>query len=181
MVLSRKWKLLACLAIAAESFDTNTSSAPSRTASLPLAGEGLGEFNAHVAQTAEADHADLLAFADLPVAKRRIGRDAGAEQRGYGLHIHAGRDLHHEPFLDDDPLRVAAKGPLLAVAFLGIVGPGGTFLAELLQALVAGRAAAAGIHHAADAGIIVGLNFRHLRADAGDAAEDLMARHHGVH
>src|ERR1039457_3607634 len=100
MVLSRKWKLLACLAIGAE---------PDRILTLGgrggdhdhLGTEGFGEFNAHVTETAEADHADLLAFADLPVAKRRIGRDAGAEQRGYGLHIHAGRDLHHEPFLDD--------------------------------------------------------------------------------
>ena len=43
--------------------------------------EGVGELHAHVAQPAEADDADLLAFADLPVAQRRVRGDAGAQQR----------------------------------------------------------------------------------------------------
>ena len=43
--------------------------------------EGVGELNAHVAEAAEADDADLLAFGDAPVAHGRIGGDSGAEQR----------------------------------------------------------------------------------------------------
>ena len=46
--------------------------------------EGAGELHAHVAEAAEADDADLLSGADLPVAQRRVRRDAGAEQRRGG-------------------------------------------------------------------------------------------------
>lgn len=51
--------------------------------------EGAGELHAHVAEAAKADDADLLAGADLPVAERGVGRDAGAEQRGGGGEVHA--------------------------------------------------------------------------------------------
>ena len=43
--------------------------------------ECMGELHAHVAQSAEADDADLLALGDPPVAQGRVGGDAGAEQR----------------------------------------------------------------------------------------------------
>ena len=55
-----------------------------------------------VAEAAEADNADLLAGADLPVAKRGIGRDTGAEQRGGRSDVHALRDAEGEGFVDDD-------------------------------------------------------------------------------
>ena len=54
--------------------------------------EGAGDLHAHVAEAAKADDADLLAGADLPVAERGIGRNAGAEERGGGGEIHALRD-----------------------------------------------------------------------------------------
>ena len=47
--------------------------------------EGGGEFHTHMAEAAEPDNADLLAFADLPVLEWRIGGDAGAEQGGDGV------------------------------------------------------------------------------------------------
>ena len=37
-----------------------------------------------MAEAAEAHDADLLALADVPVAQRRVGGDAGAEQRRHG-------------------------------------------------------------------------------------------------
>ena len=43
--------------------------------------ERVCELDAHVAQPAEADDADLLALGHAPVAHRRVGRDSGAEQR----------------------------------------------------------------------------------------------------
>ena len=43
--------------------------------------EAVRELQRHVAESAEADDADLLARADVPVAQRRVGGDAGAEQR----------------------------------------------------------------------------------------------------
>ena len=45
-----------------------------------MGAERLGELDAHMAEPADADDADLLARADLPVAQRRPGGDAGAEQ-----------------------------------------------------------------------------------------------------
>ena len=68
-----------------------TSSAPRRlpSATLPSRGgeqdgvgaQGVGELHAHVAEAAEADDADLLALAGAPLAQRRVGGDAGAQQR----------------------------------------------------------------------------------------------------
>jgi hypothetical protein len=67
----------ACAAICAASLETTTSCAPSLRASSALPGrrreqhdvraEGLGKLHAHVAEAAQADDADLLAGADLPV------------------------------------------------------------------------------------------------------------------
>jgi hypothetical protein len=43
--------------------------------------ERVRELDAHVAQSAEADDADLLALGHAPVAHGRVGGDSGAEQR----------------------------------------------------------------------------------------------------
>ncbi len=45
-----------------------------------LRAKGVRELERHVAEAAEADDADLLAGADLPVLQRAVGGDAGAEQ-----------------------------------------------------------------------------------------------------
>ena len=71
--------------------------------------EGLGELHAHVAETAEADDADLLAGADLPVAQRRIRGDARAQQRRGGGEIEVGRHAQHEILRHDDALGVTAE------------------------------------------------------------------------
>jgi hypothetical protein len=85
-----KSKLPACACICPASREFTTSSAPSlRFLALGFAGgEGdhvrahrMRDLQAHVAQPADADHADLLARPGLPVAQRRIGGDAGAQQR----------------------------------------------------------------------------------------------------
>ena len=50
-----------------------------------LCAKGAGELHAHVAEATETHDANLLARADFPVAQRRIGGDAGAQQgRGVG-------------------------------------------------------------------------------------------------
>ena len=46
-----------------------------------LGAHGVGELDGHVAEPAEADDGDLLAGAGAPVAQRRVGGDAGAQQR----------------------------------------------------------------------------------------------------
>jgi len=45
------------------------------------------EFYAHVAEPAEPGDTDLLARADPPMAQRRIGGDASAEQRRHAGQI----------------------------------------------------------------------------------------------
>jgi hypothetical protein len=68
-----------------------------------------GELDAHVAEPADAHHADLLAGPGVPVPKRRVGRDARAEQRRHGRELFLPMtDLHHVLVVDDDPLGVAA-------------------------------------------------------------------------
>ena len=66
----------ACFCISSASRETTTSSAPRRRASSVLSGEvvktttwapeGAGELDAHVAEAAEADDADLLALRRPP-------------------------------------------------------------------------------------------------------------------
>ena len=46
-----------------------------------LRAHGIGDLHRHMAESAKADHADLLSRADLPLAQRRVGGDAGTEQR----------------------------------------------------------------------------------------------------
>ncbi len=58
--------------------------------------EGVRELDAHVAESAEADDADFLALADSPVMHRRVGGDAGAEQRRGPGEIEVRGDLEDE-------------------------------------------------------------------------------------
>jgi len=45
----------------------------------------MSKLHSHVAQSAETDHANLLALSDTPMMHGRVGRDPGAEQwRGCG-------------------------------------------------------------------------------------------------
>ena len=137
----------------------------------------MRDLDAHVAEAAEPDDPDLLAGPRTPVAQRRVGGDAGAQQRG-----DAGQVLlvmfyaQDKGFLDDDALRITAVG-IFAAEHRAVVGPGKTVLAILLHALVAGMAVPATVDHAAYAGEVAGLEPAHLAADGGHAADDLVARH----
>ena len=57
-----------------------------------MGAERLGELHAHVAEAAQADDADLLAVADFPMPQRRVGGDAGAEQRRGRGEVQGARD-----------------------------------------------------------------------------------------
>ena len=81
--------------------------------------ERVGELHAHVAEPAETDDADLLALGDAPVAQRRVGRDAGAEQRRGPGEVEVGRDAQDEALVDDDAVGVAAVGDAAAGACPG--------------------------------------------------------------
>src|ERR1019366_9893206 len=43
--------------------------------------ERMGNLNAHMTESTETDHANLLALADAPVAHGRVSRDSSAKQR----------------------------------------------------------------------------------------------------
>ncbi len=136
--------------------------------------ERMSELHAHVAQSAETDHADLLALGDAPVAHGRVGCDPGAEERRGSGEIEVGGNAQDEAFIDDDAVGVATVGDASEVLVRGVVGEG-QVRAELLKASLALRAGAVRVDHAADRGEVAGLVLRDCRADLGDTADDLMA------
>ena len=178
--------------MASASLERTTSSAPSRLASAILLvdggelhdvrAEGVGELQPHVSESAQADDADLLARARAPVAQRRVGGDARAEQRSDAGELVAelrrdGVDVAH---VADDVVGVAAVGDRAVVA-PGVVGADEALDAVVFQARLAVGADAAGVDQHADAGQVAGLEPGHLRADRRHAADDLVAGHHGIH
>ena len=140
-----------------------------------LGAHRVGELDRHVAEAAEADDGDLLARAGVPVAQRRVGGDAGAQQRRGGVELQAVGDAQDEVLVDDDVVGVAAVGDR-AVAVDRAVGLRVARQAVLLLAGLAVLALAAGVDHAADADAVARRERRDLRADLGDDAGDLVAR-----
>ena len=139
----------------------------------------MSKLHAHVAQSAETDHANLLALGDAPVAHGRVGCDPGAEQRRGSGEIEVGRDAQDKAFVDDDAVGVAAIGDASEVLVREVVGEGHV-RAELLKAGLAFGAGAVGVDHAADRGEVAGLELGDCGADLGDTADDLMAWDAGV-
>jgi hypothetical protein len=134
-----------------------------------------------VAEAADADDPDLLAGADVPVAQRRPGGDARAQQRGHGGQLlFRVADLQHEAVVDDDLLRIAAQGVAGGVFGRAVIGADETVLAELLQAIVARVAVLAAADQAADADHVAFLEAADRTADGRDAAHDLVAGDAGI-
>ena len=146
-----------------------------------MGAHGMGQLDAHVAQAADPDDADLLTRAHFPVAKRRVSGDSGAQQRRHRrqliLRVANGK---HEVLVDDDPLRIAAQCMPRRVVGRTVVGADQPLLAILLEPFVAGRARAATSHHAADPHGVADLESRDLVADRADMADDLVAGHAGI-
>ena len=141
--------------------------------------EGVGELEGHVAEAAETDDADLFAGADAPVAQRRVGGDAGAEQRRGCRRGRAGREGVDEVLGRDDVVGVAAVGAL-AVRSVGVVGVDGAAVGAVdFEVGLAVGAVHAALDDDADGGEVAGLEARDGGADGGDAADDLVAGDHG--
>src|SRR5438132_7183177 len=141
--------------------------------------ESMSKFYRHVAQSAEADHANFLALGDAPMMHRRVGRNPGAEQRRGCGEIEVGGDAQNEMFVDNDALRIAAVGHASEVFVRRIEGEDHV-RAELLEASLALWAGAVRIDHAADRGEIPGLVLGNGRADLGHTADDLMTGNNRV-
>ena len=143
-----------------------------------LGAERVGDLDGHVAQAAEADDGDLLAGAGAPLAQRRVGGDAGAQQRRGGGRVDAVGDGEDVVGVDDDVGGVAALGGG-AVAVGAGVGGDHAVEAVLLVAVAAVGALAAGVDHAADADAVADLVAGDVGADLGDDADDLVAGYDG--
>ncbi len=143
--------------------------------------ERLRELHAHVPEPAQTHDSDLLAGTHLPVAKGRIGRDAGAEQgRGRGR-VEPRGDAKNEGLVDHDARRVAAQGHAPEGLVRAVVGQDRKRKAVLLVARLAVRAGAAGVDHAADSGDVPHLELRDPVANPRDPADDLVPGHARIH
>jgi hypothetical protein len=128
-------------------------------------------------RAAQADHADTVSGSDAVVPERRIGRDAGAEQRRGRCGVERFGHAHHETLWHHDGLRVAAEGNAAVMAVPAVVGHDHAVAAILLEAVLAGPTGATGVDHATDPdGIADGVG-GHRGPDRSDAANDLVARH----
>jgi hypothetical protein len=146
-----------------------------------------------VPQAAQADDPDLVAGLHVPVLQRRIGGDAGAEDRRGGGVGQAVGDLQHEVLADHHDVGIAAQGVVAAVHVLAgrrllgrkhraIIGGQETIgsFAVVLLALLAGLAAAAAVDHAADADDVAFLKLDRACADPRHPAHDLVAGQTGI-
>ena len=119
---------------------------------------------------------DLLARSDPPMAQRRIGGDAGAEQRRHAGQIELVGNPQHESLVDDDRVGIASKSRAADHFVDAVVGWVEAPFAILLQALTAGTASAAGIDHAADSGEVARLEKGRFGAGLGHPADNFMSR-----
>ena len=103
---------------------------------------------------------------------------AQSKRRGSG-EVEVRGNMEHEPLVDHDAVRVAAVGDA-AEMLVGEVVSEGQVGAELLEARLALRAGAVGVHQAADRGEVAGLELGDGGADLGDAADDLVAGDAGI-
>jgi hypothetical protein len=62
-----------------------------------------------VAEPAEPGDPDLLTRSDFPMAQRRIGGDAGADQRRHAGQIELAGNPQHKSLVDDDRVGIAPK------------------------------------------------------------------------
>ena len=139
--------------------------------------ESLGKLHPHVAETTQSDDADFLPGTDFPVAHRRIGRDAGAEQRRGGGGIEIGGHPQHEVLRHDDALRITAERRRAEMLVGAAESHHHAVVAELFQPRAAVRTRAARVHEATHADGVADLEFRHPAADGRHAAHDFVAGH----
>ena len=87
--------------------------------------ERMSNFHAHVAQSAETDHANFLSLGDAPVAHRRVGCDSGAKQRSGSGGVQVCGDAQDEPLVVHDAVGVVVRQNQIARTMLTFQQPGG--------------------------------------------------------
>src|ERR1700679_1840924 len=101
-----------------------------------------------MAKPPEPNNADFLPPAHIPAAQRRIGGDAGTQQRRNGRKVQLFRNAEHETFADDDRLGIPAVSDPSEMLVRTVVGENRVLVAILLQTGTTTGAGVAGIHHA---------------------------------
>jgi hypothetical protein len=140
----------------------------------------LGKLEGEVAETADADDADLLSGPAAVALERRVDGQAGAHERGSVDRRQGVGDLEDKVLVAADVGAVAALGGL-AVLVLALVGEGEAVIAVGLVAVQAGLARAARVDLRADADTVADLELaRGLLAELRDLANDLVADDAGV-
>ena len=140
----------------------------------------MRDFHAHVTQAAKAGNANLLALGDAPTAQGRIGRDARAQERCDAGKIEIGRGSQDEVFVHHDAVGVAAVGDRGGLVLVRRIEGEHLVRAQVFAVGLAVRAGVVGINQTAHPDEIAGLIFCDGRADFGDAADNLVARHDRV-
>ena len=119
-VFTIRSKLRACFFISSASFETTTSSAPSRLPSSTFDGDVVN--STVCAPNAWANFTPMCPSPPRPTMptflpgpapqclQRRVQRDARAQQRRGAGQVELRRDAQDELLVDDDPLGVAAVG-----------------------------------------------------------------------
>ena len=99
---------------------------------------GMGDFDTHMAKTAQTDDSDLLPRTRAPMLERRVSGNTRAQQGGHARQFLAVvTNVQDEGFLDHDGLRIATVSIFPAKSG-SVVGTGKAILAILLLPLVAG-------------------------------------------
>ena len=142
--------------------------------------ERLGQFQPHVSESAKPHDAHFLPLRDTVISHRRVGRDAGTEERRSASRIKPLGDSQNKGFVHHDAFGISAEGGAPAVFVGRVVSENGAVLAELFEVFFAIHAGAARIDEAADPGEVAFFEVFHLRSDLDDTAHDLMPRDAGI-
>ena len=149
-----------------------------------LVAHGLGKLDAHGTETTDTDDTDSLAALEaVPVVEWTVHGDTGTEDWSGLLEVHAVWDLNHVVLVDNIRLTVTSEslGGLVAsnltVLLLAIVRTSHTFVAILLEALIARAAVRAGIDEAANADEVANFKLGDPSTDLGDLTKELVSWH----
>ena len=135
-----------------------------------------GELHAHVTEPAQADDCDLAGRPHTVLAQRRVGRDAGTQQRRDAARVHSVRNLQAEVVANDDMVGVAALADRVVVIVGAVVRLDAALAAEHLPAGEALVALHAAVDHATDRDRVADAVAGDFVADRGDRADDLVTR-----
>ena len=139
-----------------------------------VSSERATKLHGHVTESSQPDHANLLAFANAPVAHRRICGDPRAEERCSSSDVQIRRQSQDEMLIDDDAIGIAAIGDAAKV-FVRRIESKRHVWAELFEVTFAIWAGAIGVHHATHRDEIAWLVLGNGGTDLGYTANDFMA------